>query len=164
MLDVAEAEEMNAAIKQLYLKTPAGAAPFVLFKARLRTSRREWNIERRYSDFVWLHEALLEARQTDLPELPPRRLFGDPLDKDFLKSRQMALDFYLTALLARFQRWLVESPGKIEIRLDHTGNMMKEMVARQTLVAFLNPHQQSLQREDDSVMGVMSGFMRNLRR
>lgn len=56
MLDVAEAEEMNAAIKQLYLKTPAGAAPFVLFKARLRTSRREWNIERRYSDFVWLHE------------------------------------------------------------------------------------------------------------
>lgn len=42
-----------------------------------------------------------------------------------------ALDFYLTALLARFQKWLVESPGKIEIRLDHTGNMMKEMVARQ---------------------------------
>lgn len=56
MLDVSEAEEMNAAIKQLYLKTPSGATPFVLFKARLRTSRREWNIERRYSDFVWLHE------------------------------------------------------------------------------------------------------------
>lgn len=56
MLDVAEAEEMNAAIKQLYLKTPSGSTPFVLFKARLRTSRREWNIERRYSDFVWLHE------------------------------------------------------------------------------------------------------------
>lgn len=35
---------------------------------------------------------------------------------------------------------------------------------RQTLVAFLNPNQQSLHREDDSVMGVMSGFMRNLRR
>lgn len=56
MLDVAEAEEMNAAIKQLYLKTPPSGSPFVLFKARLRTSRREWNIERRYSDFVWLHE------------------------------------------------------------------------------------------------------------
>ena len=56
MLDLSEAEEMNAAIKQLYLKTPSGGTPFVLFKARLRTSRREWNIERRYSDFVWLHE------------------------------------------------------------------------------------------------------------
>lgn len=56
MLDASEAEEMNAAIKQLYLKTPSGSTPFVLFKARLRTSRREWNIERRYSDFVWLHE------------------------------------------------------------------------------------------------------------
>lgn len=56
MLDVSEAEEMNAAIKQLYLKTPSNGTPFVLFKARLRTSRREWNIERRYSDFVWLHD------------------------------------------------------------------------------------------------------------
>lgn len=35
---------------------------------------------------------------------------------------------------------------------------------RQTLVAFLNPLQQSLHREDDSVMGVMSGLMRTLRR
>ncbi|CBJ27444.1 myosin-like protein [Ectocarpus siliculosus] len=164
MLDVSEAEEMNAAIKQLYLKTPAGSTPFVLFKARLRTSRREWHIERRYSDFVWLHEALVEARQTDLPELPARRLFGDPLDKDFLKGRQMALDFYLTGLLAKYQKWLVESPAKMEIRLDQTGNMMKEMVARQTLVAFLNPNQESLHREDDSVMGAMSGFMRTLRR
>ncbi|CAM9373494.1 unnamed protein product [Pylaiella littoralis] len=164
MLDVAEAEEMNAAIKQLYLKTPRGSTPFVLFKARLRTSRREWYIERRYSDFVWLHEALQEARQEDLPELPARRLFGDALDKDFLKSRQVALDFYLTDLLAKYQKWLVESPAKMEIQLDNTGNTMKEMVARQTLVAFLNPNQQSLHREDDSVMGVMSGFMRGLRR
>lgn len=41
------------------------------------------------SSLCWAGQALLEARQTDLPELPPRRLFGDPLDKDFLKSRQM---------------------------------------------------------------------------
>lgn len=57
MLDVSEAEEMNAAIRQLYLSTPAGGgSPFVLFKAMLRTSKRQWYIERRYSDFVWLHE------------------------------------------------------------------------------------------------------------
>lgn len=42
-----------------------------------------------------------------------------------------ALDFYLTGLLAKYQKWLVESPAKMEIRLDQTGNMMKEMVARQ---------------------------------
>lgn len=57
MLDVSEAEEMNAAIRQLYLSTPVGGgSPFVLFKAMLRTSKRQWYIERRYSDFVWLHE------------------------------------------------------------------------------------------------------------
>lgn len=66
MLDETEAEEMNAAIQQLYLKTPSGGggsgAPFVLFKTRLRTSKREWFIERRYSDFVWLHEVSMERK------------------------------------------------------------------------------------------------------
>lgn len=42
-----------------------------------------------------------------------------------------ALDFYLTDLLAKYQKWLVESPAKMEIQLDNTGNTMKEMVARQ---------------------------------
>lgn len=42
-----------------------------------------------------------------------------------------ALDFYLSALLATYQRWLVESPSKMEIRLDSSGNSMKEMIARQ---------------------------------
>lgn len=41
------------------------------------------------------------------------------------------LDFYLTALLAKYQRWLVESPSKMEIRLDNDGDPMKEMMARQ---------------------------------
>lgn len=36
---------------------------------------------------------LVEAGQIDLPELPPRKkLFEDPLDKDFLKARQMVRD------------------------------------------------------------------------
>lgn len=62
MLDVSEAEEMNAAIRQLYLSTPAaGGSPFVLYKAMLRTSKRQWYIERRYSDFVWLHEVRRES-------------------------------------------------------------------------------------------------------
>ena len=60
MLDVSEAEEMNAAIVQLYLKKPSGGgSPFVLYKAMLRTSKRQWYIERRYSDFVWVHEVSL---------------------------------------------------------------------------------------------------------
>ena len=48
-----------------------------------------------------------------------------------------SLDFYLTALLAKYQRWLVESPAKMEIRLDNAGNMMKEMVARQVRDLFV---------------------------
>lgn len=165
MLDDLEAEEMCSAITQIFLKKTAGSNAFVLFHVVLKTNRRRWTIERRYSDFVYLHEHLVEAGQIDLPELPPRKkLFEDPLDKDFLKARQMALDFYLTDLLAKYQRWLVESPSKMEIRMENAANMMKEMVARQTLVAFLNPNQQSLQREDDTIMGVMSGMMRSFRR
>lgn len=48
-----------------------------------------------------------------------------------------ALDFYLTDLLAKYQKWLVESPSKMEIRLDNTGNMMKEMVARQVIIMII---------------------------
>lgn len=48
-------------------------------------------------------------------------------------SRHQALDFYLTDLLAKYQKWLVESPAKIEIRLDNTGSTMKEMIARQVM-------------------------------
>ncbi len=44
-----------------------------------------------------------------------------------------ALDFYLTGLLAKYQKWLVESPAKMEIRLDNTGSTMKEMIARQVM-------------------------------
>ncbi|CAN0096815.1 unnamed protein product, partial [Sphacelaria rigidula] len=90
MLDDMEAEEMCSAITQIFLKKTAGSSAFVLFHVVLKTNRRRWTIERRYSDFVYLHEHLVEAGQMDLPELPPRKkLFEDPLDKDFLKARQM---------------------------------------------------------------------------
>lgn len=48
---------------------------------------------------------------------------------------RQALDFYLTDLLAKYQKWLVESPAKMEIRLDNAGSTMKEMVARQVRAA-----------------------------
>lgn len=59
MLDDMEAEEMCSAITQIFLKKdPRGGTsqPFVLFNVVLKTNRRRWTIERRYSDFVWLHE------------------------------------------------------------------------------------------------------------
>lgn len=59
MLDELEAEEMCSAITQIFLKSDSRSgsnSPFVLFNVVLKTNRRRWTIERRYSDFVWLHE------------------------------------------------------------------------------------------------------------
>lgn len=56
MLDDMEAEEMCSAITQIFLKKTKGSPPFVLFNIVLKTNRRRWTIERRYSDFVYLHE------------------------------------------------------------------------------------------------------------
>lgn len=42
-----------------------------------------------------------------------------------------ALDFYLTDLLAKYQRWLVESPSKMDFRMENAGNLVKELIARQ---------------------------------
>ena len=68
-----------------------------------------------------------------------RTLFDGMLASDahtvFYAAKYQALDFYLTDLLAKYQKWLVESPAKMEIRLDNTGNTMKEMVARQVMNA-----------------------------
>lgn len=60
----------------------------------------------------------------------------------FYAAKYQALDFYLTDLLAKYQKWLVESPAKMEIRLDNTGNTMKEMVARQVMNATYNSREQ----------------------
>ncbi|CAN0001852.1 unnamed protein product [Choristocarpus tenellus] len=80
---------------------------------------------------VFHEQALQESGQTDLPDMAPRRLFGDPLDKDFLAERRIQLDMYLAAILSTRQHWLVENPTKMEIRMDVGRGMMKEMMARQ---------------------------------
>lgn len=59
MLDDMEAEEMKSAISKMFLKGGpggGGGTPYVMFNVNLSTNRRKWTIERRYSDFVWLHD------------------------------------------------------------------------------------------------------------
>lgn len=64
MLDETEAEEMCSAITKLNLESdPKGGSgsPYVLFHVVLKTNRRRWSIDRRYSDFVWLHQVWSEG-------------------------------------------------------------------------------------------------------
>jgi PX domain len=61
------------------------------YRIRVKTLRRGWTVERRFSDFIWLHDMLAEAMTSDeLPQLPSRRIFGDKMNREFIEERRSA--------------------------------------------------------------------------
>ncbi|XP_071816686.1 PX domain-containing protein kinase-like protein isoform X2 [Apostichopus japonicus] len=58
---------------------------------------KNWQIHRRYSDFVALHEQL-KTSNLELP-LPPKKIFGN-MEREFVADRQMALQRYLSLILS----------------------------------------------------------------
>jgi PX domain len=66
-----------------------GSQPYVAYRIRIKSAKRTWSVERRFSDFNWLHDCLLEAfAPTQLPALPARRLFGDKMETAFIEERR----------------------------------------------------------------------------
>ncbi|KAG5188336.1 myosin-like protein, partial [Tribonema minus] len=68
--------KLSIVIDKAYVsQTGRSGNPHVAYRIRVKTARRSWTVERRFSDFVWLHETLAEALSNDdLPQLPPRRI------------------------------------------------------------------------------------------
>lgn len=56
-----------------------------------------WTIEKRYREIRALHDQLSRVRGRDLPNIPPKRIFGNK-DPDFVQSRQAALQQYFSEL------------------------------------------------------------------
>jgi len=55
-------------------------------------------VQRRYSDFVWLQERFLSKyTAVILPPLPGKKLVGN-LDSEFVETRRQALEFYLNRI------------------------------------------------------------------
>ncbi|CAM9288434.1 unnamed protein product [Discosporangium mesarthrocarpum] len=98
MQEVSDREEMdhaNADIER-YDRTDGGKG-HVVYTIRVNFRNTSWLLEKRYNDFVQLHQELareLKEADRDMLELPPRRLFGR-FQPDFLRERMEQLQSYL---------------------------------------------------------------------
>ena len=64
------------------------------------TPKFNWFVNRRYSDFVWLREALYSLFPTSfLPQLPKKKMGNRRFEEDFIEKRLKGLQFFLDEVL-----------------------------------------------------------------
>lgn len=74
-------------------------------------------------------------------------------------SCRMSLQNYLVELLAEKGHWLAErNIDRVEVGMGFNRRTMKEMVAKQSFIAFLDKRQRSLQRDDDNLFSAVGGL------
>lgn len=73
----------------------------VAFKVTVQYAKLSWEVWRRFSDFVALHEQLTSSDYAALPELPPKTLLPSVTDTRFLEKRKNKLFNYIQELLRR---------------------------------------------------------------
>mmetsp|Transcript_19374 Transcript_19374/g.28663 ORF Transcript_19374/g.28663 Transcript_19374/m.28663 type:complete len:1499 (+) Transcript_19374:129-4625(+) len=154
-LDQEDLEKLSISIDRAYVsQLGRSAKPYVLYRIRVKTSRHRWTVDRRFSDFLWLHDVLVDAfSETMLPRLPAKRFFGDQLDREFIEMRRLFLENYLVALLAQKGHWLTErNVNCVEVGIGFNRRMVTEAVAKQSFIAFLDRRQANLFREDESIL------------
>lgn len=106
---------------------------YVIRVQRGPNPEKNWQIHRRYSDFVALHEQL-KSSNLELP-LPPKKIFGN-MEREFVADRQMALQRYLNLILSHhmlsssliFKRFLDPSNYPInlsEVALQHVSMLFR---------------------------------------
>ncbi|CAM9855066.1 unnamed protein product, partial [Phaeothamnion confervicola] len=138
--------------------------PYVVYTISVRTPRQTYEVERRYSDFVWLHDHLVDGYGAkDLPPLPPRRVFGDPLDFEFIETRKVMLNHYLSDLMAtRGSAWMAEQNGssRVEVCFGMDKRASKQALAKGFLAVFFDRKHKSQQHDDDSLTGAMSALFK----
>eukprot|EP00834_Sanchytrium_tribonematis_P003498 NODE_136_length_16465_cov_1.184957.p1 type:complete len:1027 gc:universal NODE_136_length_16465_cov_1.184957:9207-12287(+) len=85
-----------------WTKSSDGRKDFVLYLIRVKTSENNsWNIYRRYSEFLELHESLVANFPMipyELPKKRPNLLYVGQMKDDLASTRQSALDIYLKNL------------------------------------------------------------------
>ena len=64
------------------------------------TPKFNWFVNRRYSDFIWLREALCSLFPTSfLPQLPKKKMGNRRFEEDFIEKRLKGLQFFLDEIL-----------------------------------------------------------------
>eukprot|EP00123_Amoebidium_parasiticum_P010121 comp19903_c0_seq1/m.24127 comp19903_c0_seq1/g.24127 ORF comp19903_c0_seq1/g.24127 comp19903_c0_seq1/m.24127 type:complete len:326 (-) comp19903_c0_seq1:596-1573(-) len=80
---------------------------YVVYKVELFMKSNQWAIWRRYSDFVDLHSKIADLYS--LPELPPKKMFGN-LSPRLTAERRQALEDYLKRLLLEHNEDIAVNP------------------------------------------------------
>ena len=66
----------------------------------ITTPKLNWFVNRRYSDFVWLREALCALFPTNfIPQLPKKKMGNRRFEEDFIEKRMKGLQFFLDEIL-----------------------------------------------------------------
>jgi hypothetical protein len=66
----------------------------------ITTEKLNWFVNRRYSDFVWLREALCALfPSTFVPQLPKKKMGNRRFEEDFVEKRLKGLQFFLDEVL-----------------------------------------------------------------
>ena len=66
----------------------------------ITTPKLNWFVNRRYSDFVWLREALCSLfPSTFIPQLPKKKMGNRRFEEDFIEKRMKGLQFFLDEIL-----------------------------------------------------------------
>lgn len=82
------------------------SAAYTVYKIRVVTERANWVVFRRYSEFHALYAEL--AKHWEIPELPPKKLFGH--SHDFLAKRQAELEKWLRNTLVDVEDTVLRLP------------------------------------------------------
>jgi len=82
-------------------------SPYVLYIIQVNAGVNVWDVKRRYTDFVYLHQQLKSAfTESKLPSLPPKKFLGSSLDQSFIDQRGKALQEYLDAIFSYENIWV----------------------------------------------------------
>ncbi|XP_071486643.1 PX domain-containing protein kinase-like protein [Diadema antillarum] len=110
---------------------------YVMRVQRGPNPEHSWQINRRFSDFVSLHESLKICGMELL--LPPKRVFGN-MEREFIAERQQALQAYLNRLLSHH---ILSSCYVVKRFLDPThypANSVEEALQNVSMFFRSEPH------------------------
>jgi hypothetical protein len=71
---------------------------YVMYTILIKSNTKNWEIKRRYKHFDELHDKLVAKKISNLPKLPPKKLF---MTKEGIQERRSKLLKYLETLLSR---------------------------------------------------------------
>lgn len=90
--------EFNAIINEWKKSNEGGYIEFIIDFSFVGGGKK-WRLNKRYSDFVYIHNKILNTSEKDIPKLPPKIENRSP---ELLEQRMYQLEEYLNAYLVRY--------------------------------------------------------------